>query len=421
VRPTLWLLGAAAVLVGALLWLDRGRPTTDEAVRRRTELAPGFDRTRARSLEVGGARLERAADGWWLAAPAPRERADDAAVEALLTAVEGAAVERRIAAPDRAALGLDRPRVTLAVDGLRLAVGADDASGRNVYVARADEPAVLVVERRLYQAAERPLEAWRSTRLVLAEAAQASSFSVGERELERRGGAWQLVRPIASRADGRSVEALLGALDRLRAQRRLDAAPGDAPLALALDGKIEARLDGACPGHAGERAAVRADGARLCFIARELDALEPTPSPSIDWLRERRLVPFSVDEVREIDLRAGVRRLRVVRQNATWQIVAPLEAAGPADEAAMREWLAALVAKEGEGFAAPAPPSVGLRVATASDAVELSLGTRGGRTLARRKGEPDALVLAPLGALVAPDPGRVKPGSGRASGSGSGL
>ena len=84
-------LAIAAAVVAALVWVDQRRPSTDESRRERQRIIPGFDRGRATELEIDrrGAvtRLRHEASGWWIVGP-PRRRADDDAVESLLSVLE---------------------------------------------------------------------------------------------------------------------------------------------------------------------------------------------------------------------------------------------------------------------------------------------------------------------------------------------
>src|SRR5258707_1197154 len=81
---TLMMLAAAALAVGALVWIDRPRPSTDEA--RRARRATLDEPTGATAVAVNGLQLERVAGSWRVTQPRPA-RADTAAVEQLLSAL----------------------------------------------------------------------------------------------------------------------------------------------------------------------------------------------------------------------------------------------------------------------------------------------------------------------------------------------
>jgi hypothetical protein len=394
------LFGAAAALVAAALWLDRGRPGTDEAQRERAALLPGFDATRAARVELrrgaDGVTLVKEGGAWWVAAP--HVRAETGRVESLLGALEGAAVERRVAA-DARTLGLEAPRVTLIVDGHRLRLGADDAAGRGVYLARDDEREALLVDRHLLETSDVASDAWRARRLCVDGVSGAVRLAWGPWALVRdAGGVWRLERPFAARATAAAVESLLGALDRASARRDAPA-PLSGGVPLVVDGREVAVIGGSGGGGCGdgERGVLRADGAALCFAAADLAQLEAPPAT---W-REARLVPFAIDGVRAIEVRAGTRALKLERTGGAWRLVAPLDAAGPADDAAVREWLTELTALRADHFGAPATPIGRMRIATAADAVEATLADAGGGALdALRPGEPEALHLAGARAAV---------------------
>ncbi|HEX4456871.1 MAG TPA: DUF4340 domain-containing protein, partial [Polyangia bacterium] len=211
-QAPLFILSAIAALVAALLLWDRGRPSSDDVARDREKLLPSFDRAAAMeiAIERGGVTtaLRHEAGGWYTTTP--HRRADDAAVEALLGALEYGQVERRVAHVDaatRAQLGLDRPRVTIRVAGHVLRVGGE-APARAVYVQRDDEPDALVADHRLVETADLDPSLWRSLRLTLSDPLEAARVAFGPWAAERRNG-WHITRPVTTRADDAKIDALL--------------------------------------------------------------------------------------------------------------------------------------------------------------------------------------------------------------------
>jgi uncharacterized protein DUF4340 len=371
---SLVILAGLAALVGLLVWWDQRRPSTDERQRERQQLLPGFDRARATEIEIDrrGAvtRLRHEASGWWLVGP-PRRRADDAAVESLLAALEYGSVERRVAG-----MHVD-PRVTVRVAGHTLRIGGDSPT-RGVYVQRDDEPDAVVADHRLVETADLDPRLWMSLRLTLRDPNEARSITLGDVTLSREHG-WRITRPVdaGARANDAAVDALVQSLVRSRGEvAEPQGTIGSAGFAVALDGEKQVTLWGA-----GEHA-IRADGATLRFRKTDLNAVYAP----IEHYYERRLFPLRADDLVAVDV--GPLQLR--REAGAWRVIAPLSAVGPARDEAVRAFVEPLLAAQARDFT-PAPPAAGTRVrlATRDDEVVATIdGTR-----ARRSGDAVTLEL----------------------------
>lgn len=403
-HATLLVLSAVAALVAALLLWDRGRPASDEAARAQEKLLPSFDRAAATELTIErgavSTALRHEAGGWYTTTP--HRRADDAAVEGLLGALEYGQIARRIGHVDaatRAELGLDHPRVVVRVAGHTLRIGGE-APARAVYVQRDDEPDALVADHRLVETADLDPSLWRSLRLTLSDPLEAARVAYGPWAAERRNG-WRIARPVSTRADDAKVDALLQSLARARAKRELpnvgaaEAGQG-AATSLSLEGAVEARIGGVCPGAPAETEVFRADGAVLCFVTTELNLLRAPPTS----LYQRRLFPLRLDDL----VAADVGPLSLRRADGRWQIVAPAAAAGPARDEAVRAWLEPLLTAEARAFVAAAPVAgLHVRLASRDDDVAADLAA----TSARRAGESVTLELAAALSLTI-DPAKLR-------------
>jgi hypothetical protein len=379
---SLVVLAVVAAIVAALVWLDQRRPSTDEASRQRQRLLPDFSRARASEivLERRGAttHLVHEASGWWLAGP-PRRRAEDSEVDSLLAVLEYGEIDRRIADVDpalRRKLGLDSPRVVVRVLGHTLAIGGDDP-GRGVYVVRDGEPGAFVVEHRLVETADLDARLWLSMRLCLSSPSEAARIAFGGWTLEHHDG-WRLTAPVRARAADAKVDALVQALERTRA---IAYDPTGAPFSggteLALDDRPQARVR--------DDRALREDGALLTFRKIDLNLLQAP----VAAFYERRLFPLRLDDIVAVDV--GPFELR--RESAAWRIVAPLAAARPVKDEAVRSFLEPLLAAEAHAFspaALAAAHPTRVRLATRDEEVVASVdGAR-----ARRAGETVTLELA---------------------------
>ncbi|MDB4965543.1 MAG: hypothetical protein JWN44_1232 [Myxococcales bacterium] len=382
---SLVILAAVAALLSAFIWWDRQKPTTDERQRDRDHLLPGFARATATEIAIerkGAVTRLRHEANWWIEGP-PRRRADDDNVEALLAVLEFGRVERRIGHPDAATLtklGLDHPRAIVKVAGHTLRLGGDDPS-RGVYLVRDDEPDALVVERRLAETADVDPRLWISMRPTLTDPSEAKQLATDDWALERKGG-WRITRPVVTRAADAKVDALVQALQRVRAQRLDDPCAADGGIHFSIDGAAQALVRGPL--------VLRGDGACLQFRPTDLNLLS-TPAATY---YERRLFPLRLDDVVAADL--GPLSLR--REAGVWRITAPLAAAGPASDEAVRAALEPLLVAEARSFSA-APPAAGatrLRVATRDD--DIIVAVDGNR--ARRAGETVTLDLATAPAIT---------------------
>ncbi|MCA1665300.1 MAG: DUF4340 domain-containing protein [Myxococcales bacterium] len=359
-------LAVVAVVVAALLWLDARRPSTDETVRERRHLLVGFDRARATELEIERrgvvTKLRHEASGWWLVASVdgrPRRRADDSAVDSLLSVLEYGEIDRRIRDVDaslRKKLGLDPPRVVVRVAGHTLRIGGDDPS-HGVYVARDDDPGAFVAEHRLVETADLDPRLWLSMRVTLRDPSEAKTIATNGWTFERAAG-WRVTQPAIARAADAKVDALVQALERTRAVAEAPARP---PVVggttLALDGEPQARIAG--------DAVDRADGARLTIRASDLNLLA---APAATYY-ERRLFPLRLDDLVAVDV--GPLRLR--RDAGAWRIVAPAAAVRAVDDAKVRGFVEPLLAAQARSFST-APQSVAST--TGAHAIRVRLATR---------------------------------------------
>jgi hypothetical protein len=212
------------------------------------------------------------------------------------------------------------------------------------------------------------------------------------------------------RAAGSRVEALLLGLSRARAAREAAGAArvgANAKKRLELDGREQAQVsDGAGGCGPAEREVQRADGATLCFPRGALTDLDAGEGR----LRERRLFPLRLDEVRAVDVVEGARRLSLRRESGAWRIIAPADAVGPARDEAVRAWLTPLLEAEARAFAAAAPhAAMRVRVATSDEEIAAEVDS----SLARRLGETASLELStPLRIDIDPAPLRTRAADG---------
>jgi hypothetical protein len=330
---SLIILGAAALVIGALWWWDQRTPRGDDK-----QLIPGLDQASVAAITLvrDGATIELQREGtaWKI----DGLRADAAAIERLLGALDLGGIERSIGRDAALAkkVGLDPARLRVKIGRHQLAIGSDSPGTHGIYVARDGE--ILVVDRRLKDVVDLPPEKWRLVRPLLTDSGAIRTLELGDAKLERAGDKWTVNGALA---EPRAVDQLLDAVDRARATA-LTRGPMTDGQPITINGVVEARVAGRCAN--GPRIA-RADGATLCFDDAALKPLFQTAKQ----LREPRLFPLSIDAITGVELREGEHQLTLHREAGAWRIVAPLEAAGPADDPSVRAWLEELLARTEEG------------------------------------------------------------------------
>lgn len=401
-RPrSLLVLLAVVLALGAFIWFyERELPGSEEREAQARRLIPGLDVEEVTAFEVesGGerVRIERvepaaaggeaaaeevgeegdeegtdepdsepeAADEWRIAAPEryAGARADEVAVEGLLSSLASVERGRELEDFDRAALGLDEPRARLAIERreggrIELAVGADVPASAEMVVLREDAGEAHLVDRAILQDLTRAAGAWRSREMFPASREQVSRVTLrggggGEGAgggeggggeggeggggeggeggaavvLERGERGFRLVRPIDDLADPDAAEELLAALTRLSSERFVDApeaTPGELGLAPPR-GRIVVELAGGREPIEVEVGAPRPEGDGHTFrVGRQVFVAESTlpealRRPPRDWQSPAltHLELYRVDAV-EVDGPEG--RLQLVRTGTDWR------------------------------------------------------------------------------------------------------
>ncbi|HLU67236.1 MAG TPA: DUF4340 domain-containing protein [Kofleriaceae bacterium] len=394
-----WLaaLGALAVALAVILAVDLARDRGPAAGGR---IVPELDPDAVTALRLeraGGApiALERDGDGWRLVAPVAAP-ADPAAVADLLGAIEILASRRLDGGrvdPVALRVRLDRPG-----GPVELAFGEAGATDR-AWVAIAGRPGRALVDGYLVRDLAVGPDDVRDRRPLRALAGQVTSLEIaaGDRSVALTGPPWRVGQV---RADPAAAERLVAGLVGLRLERFVDPAPAAAPGALRVvasgpRGRAAITFHGPCP--AGRGVLTTSSAGAGCAPAAERERFDRALGDP-EALYDRRPVAAAPAQVTRARLSAGDRSVEVERADAP---------------EALRTWLEELrAAATGEVV-----PAAGL-AATGSIEIELEGGGRelvhiarapGGALVARRDGEPVALVLRPEAAeLVEPAPHRFR-------------
>lgn len=429
---TLLLLGLLALGLGAyVLLLEGQRQPTAEQERRRGRLLPDLDREQLIALRfVSPGRpvlaLARRGDrSWWIERPV-RAPVDAAAMARLLAALELTEVLQVLSAEGaRAPRGLEPPRLrlTLVQRGAApqtLAIGGPDASGLGLYVAVGRE--LRVVPSSFAESVELEADALRERELLPWMAADIETVALFAAEraplrLTRRPRGFEVAvgEGAALRADPLPAERLFGALAALRVDRFSPRPPGRAPWRVEVSGRgsvADLELGLGCAGEPGRRWVGRRRGGASSGGCIDAQELQPLALP-VEQLVDSALLRSEEPELERIVVTRAGRTLTLVRDGATWRLGA---GGPPADDEALRTWVAALV--DTRGALEPLAEEAALRAradgqratlrferARAAEAEVLRFGAPDaqGRLPVRRDDEAALLWLAPAAAELLSD------------------
>jgi hypothetical protein len=176
-------------------------------------------------------------------------------------------------------------------------------------------------------------------------------------ELSREGTDWRLTKPLSAPADQRAVEALIRTVAEAEEKRRIDAPEslqqfGLEPPTVVVgltdrDGKTLPRLaiGGSAP--IGFSVYLRRGDEPAVLMTNA--AVRSALDKKVDDLRDKTIITFSNDEVREVVLeKRGGERVVVAQDESGWRITEPLEA--KADTAEIQSLLGTLRALRAQGF-----------------------------------------------------------------------
>ncbi|MRG91783.1 DUF4340 domain-containing protein [Polyangium spumosum] len=359
-HATTIVLCALAIGAGAYVFVvDRGSVTTEEAEQRKKNVLLAWrpDEITELTFEQGGssAKLTRTPPDalgqrfWEVTIGGERFPAEAQIVDQLLGTLEFATHERILApdSVDHAALGLDAPRARIVVvtpgRSSTLAIGGPaptPAGAAVVEVHEGDRASFQVITKELVTALVIDPSSLRSKDLLPYPTSDVTRFEIenpsGKYHLARgpNGDALKLDGPAKEagrRASRAATDELLDTLSRLRAEAFLSdeaARRASTPAAtLTLIPKDEAKpkgtlvLGGACPDKPDLVVALQTAPARAaaCVSKGFLDALSRPESAFVD----HAAFFATIDEVHEITLTAGDRRIDLARKGTGFHQRAP--------------------------------------------------------------------------------------------------
>jgi hypothetical protein len=359
-------LAVALVLGGYIFLIERHSATSDDAALNAKKVVPKFERDKVTHIETAGVVLDKKGESWRITKPADFS-ADPAAIDDLLSGVEFLEAKRVIEGkPNPAEYGLDKPAFVLKLGDVQLAIGKDDATGKGVYVQRAGDARVFVVDRHIV-AQVNNADGFRDKRVFVLDRASVKKVEVDAVTLTHENNVWRLKDGV--RADAAKVGDLLKAIEDLRIEKFSECA---VKRNIAVDGT-------ALP--------------KLCIKGLDKVAAEN------DSLRDRALL--AMRDPKSIAIESGGKKVALSHEDGGWKITAPQAQA--ADDEAVRKWIDDVFAYRALGFK-PVAGNFPTTVTLDKDVIHVS-APQGGRVFVRRGEEPVMLEMhAEVAQQFAPDP-----------------
>lgn len=327
-HATTLVLFLVAVVLGLWLWLDRDEVTEGERQRRENNALPAWRREEVSRVEIVRdgdtlvlVRDARAGGPWRMTSPRA-ERADEAAVERLMTTLELATMVRKVSAGDDTDLGFDAPRavgsVTMGALVFRFVLGGESPRPAGSGYLRVDDRAPFVASKELTDALlarsdtyrDRTVVPYLPADLARLEVSHPAGGFVVERADER---SFKVKGPgvLASRA---SIDKVWGALAEVRAEAFLEDADVDRltarpQLSVVMTPKDAAAPPGelvvgeACPGHPSDVVVLRARPTRVAACAPK-GAIDALVAVGPEALIDGKPFSFRHDEIEELRLEA---------------------------------------------------------------------------------------------------------------------
>jgi hypothetical protein len=214
-----------------------------------------------------------------------------------------------------------------------------------------------------------------SSKVVTLERDQVSQLTIRNGNslivLEKKDEVWQMEQPLQDRADPSAIDRLLGLLDGLRHDAKIELPPGKEQDSLKEFGLVDSETSLKWKTTAGKETElllgkdsavagkfyIRRKGQNAAFVVRNDLRNRLTAGP--DEFRDHRLSTLQVSSVQKFTIRNGESEVELERHASDWDIVKPLRAR--ADTARTNDFLATLLGAQISQFFPDAPsPEQGL-------------------------------------------------------------
>ncbi len=355
------------LVIGGLVALDYYRGTSTQELAAKSKRVFDFQSKDITGLKIDLTNqvyaLERTGDQWQIKQPLD-VRANYSTVSSILDELEFAERNRVITGKELGGLslkdfGLETPRVRLTLQNKKgsmvLLIGNETPTQDAIYAQLQGKKDVLVVPKSIYERVNRTLDDLRDRTIIDFQPATATRIEIksADRVIELAKSAsttnaeprWSLTRPLAARADPRKVSELLADLNGLRATDFVSEIPRDVPAYQLDEPEREVTV---WTGESGTtlqigRASTN-DPGKVYAKLKSADSIYTVPAATAQKfavqandLRDARVLAFSENDVRGIEVLHGTDRISLVHTDATWQIAVPVSAA--ADDTTVQQLL----------------------------------------------------------------------------------
>ncbi len=243
-RTTLFLLGLVIALAVWIKYYESQGPNTDEA-RRQAGKVLNFEREKLTGLEIQNGEetiaLRRDAGKWRLETPI-KDQADIPAVETLINDLESWEKDETISAQEidadknrLAEYDLVKPKLRLKLLGKdmppEILFGKDAALEGRMYVRFENARDTFLVRQKVRSEIAKKPEDFRDRKLTELSAAQVNRIVLktpaGELEAQKKGEAWEIVKPLRARADSQKLGDLIAQVTSARIEQFVAEDQGD--------------------------------------------------------------------------------------------------------------------------------------------------------------------------------------------------
>jgi hypothetical protein len=222
-RNTLFLLLLALLLASYIIFVDKHKPTTKEAMEQsRRVVEVDRDKINAVTIQNTDTRIELKKDAnntWQLEAPV-KDRADSMTVDQLFTSIETLRHDAAIGADGKGAekdqikeFGVSNPETRIKFTGpeksIELLLGKDAAVEGKIYARVEGSNTVYVISNDLKTQVTKKADDFRDRKLTDLNAAQVTRLLIkrgaDELDLEKKDQHWSLVKPLKARGDDSKI------------------------------------------------------------------------------------------------------------------------------------------------------------------------------------------------------------------------